>query len=169
MLTVLFACRPHEVVADDIMLSGSAAVPFRSDVGMESNEDPAHSREDWLLGAAVAEEENEASMFLSLRDRGMFSPERICQVPEEATYDPADNRFSACVWQLRVSNVGFELTKEVSVNSFLVLVKDDSDDSLPSVDNEMSESNWSPTWMVFWLLAKLLSLCCCSVVCNVDG
>lgn len=90
-------------------------------------------------------------------DIRVFSFESRWDVPVAATRDPADNRFSACVRRLRVSN-----------NSAPLGLKDASE-SLPSVDSEASESNLSPNWMVFWLLVKLLSLRCCRVVCSVDG
>lgn len=146
------------------MLSGSTVL---SDVSMESDKDLPQSWEDWLLGSSVAEEENEgswSSIFLLLGDRTMFSTERMWDVTEEATCDPADSPFSACVRRSHISNIGFE----VSVNSSLRVPKDELE-PLPSVDNEASEPNLPPSWMVFWLLVKLLPLCCCRVVCRVDG
>lgn len=40
---------------------------------------------------------------------------------------------------------------------------------LALVSTEGSESNLSPSWMVFWLLVKLLFMCSCWVVCSVEG
>lgn len=107
-------------------------------------------------------------MFLLLGGSGMFSFERTRDVKEEVARDPAENTFSACARRLRTSNSSSEPTKEASVNSFLLVLRKDSE-SLPSVDSEASESNPSPSWMVLWLLVKLLSLGCCRVVCSVDG
>lgn len=67
-----------------------------------------------------------------------------------------------------------ELTTEsAALRSKLRLVcKVESESLSPNlalVSTKGSESNLSPSWMVFWLLVKLLFMCSCWVVCSVEG
>lgn len=69
-----------EVVADgpldvcgDIVLSWSAEFPLSSDLSRESDDDRAHSREDWVPGPTGGEEEENED---SRSSRTMFSSEK---------------------------------------------------------------------------------------------
>lgn len=147
---------------------------------MESDEDLAHSRGDRVLGSPVVEEEevNKESwslplFFLSERNMSSSESRRGTAGVEEAAEDPADTTFSAWERSLRISHKALVLTKEsAALCSMPRLACKGESESLSThlalVANERSEPNLSPSWMVFWLLVKLLSLCCCWLVCSVE-
>lgn len=160
----LKACVDASGCPDDVVLSRPTELPFSlSEVSMESEEERVHSKEEPAVGPSATEEEvkeecwNEP-VFL-LRERNMSSSEcgqDAADEVEEAIEGTPDTILSAWLSNLRISCKALVLPKESSV----LACREDSNSlslHLVSVFKALSDSNLSPSWMVLWLLAQLLS------------